>query len=336
LIVPKPLLRYSGHGLIIESEFELALQPHAGHPDHADLVFRWAAEREVPDGPAEGELLARFEDAAGCPRLLITRGPAQTSIRFPGLCEFVGDRELRDIAVHLHPGVSPGFVGIMAAGAVITAHLVLAGTYVMHASAIQVGDAAVAFVGSSGMGKSTVAAMLTARGYALVTDDVLRVDSSRHAGRSKRTSVFAGGVENRLRLKSRSLASVSGAAEAVETADGRLSARPETTTASTLPLLACVIPMPDRVHDVVAVRRLNLADGLIRLIRYPRIVGWMHPPILSQELWAAGAVAADVPIFEAQIPWGPPFRPDIAESLMDQLAASGALAAGVAGQAIRV
>lgn len=43
----------------------------------------------------------------------------------------------------------------------------------LHASAVRIGDGAVAFVGTVGMGKSTTAAALGRMGYPLITDDLL-------------------------------------------------------------------------------------------------------------------------------------------------------------------
>lgn len=47
------------------------------------------------------------------------------------------------------------------------------GHLVLHASAVAMGDRVVAFIAEKGHGKSTMAAALHARGYSLVTDDVL-------------------------------------------------------------------------------------------------------------------------------------------------------------------
>ena len=46
---------------------------------------------------------------------------------------------------------------------------------VLHASAIRVGGKAVLFCGTSGTGKSTMAAALAQRGYPLITDDVCAI-----------------------------------------------------------------------------------------------------------------------------------------------------------------
>lgn len=51
----------------------------------------------------------------------------------------------------------------------------LQGYELLHASAVRLGESVVAFVASSGTGKSTLAANLVARGWGFVTDDVLAV-----------------------------------------------------------------------------------------------------------------------------------------------------------------
>ena len=56
---------------------------------------------------------------------------------------------------------------------------VLQGLEVFHASAVVLGDRAIAFVGSSGVGKTSTAAHLVARGAEFLTDDVLALEALR-------------------------------------------------------------------------------------------------------------------------------------------------------------
>jgi hypothetical protein len=51
-----------------------------------------------------------------------------------------------------------------------------AGMYSLHASSVRVGDGVAAFLGHSGAGKSTQAAYLQRRGYAVVSDDICLLD----------------------------------------------------------------------------------------------------------------------------------------------------------------
>jgi hypothetical protein len=68
---------------------------------------------------------------------------------------------------------------------------VLRGTDVLHASAVALHGCAVAFLGSSGAGKTTLASRIVARGARLVTDDVLAIDVAGATVRAHRGGAVA-------------------------------------------------------------------------------------------------------------------------------------------------
>jgi len=68
--------------------------------------------------------------------------------------------------------VDPGDLVLYLLGTLFAIVLHQRGRVVLHASAVAVGDKAMLFCGQSGAGKSTMAAMLGKRGYALLNDDV--------------------------------------------------------------------------------------------------------------------------------------------------------------------
>ncbi|MBL0244850.1 MAG: hypothetical protein IPQ22_12960 [Rhodoferax sp.] len=55
------------------------------------------------------------------------------------------------------------------------------GMLVLHASAVEIGDSAVAFIGASGMGKSTLAASFATNGFRFLTDDGLLLEPRQDA-----------------------------------------------------------------------------------------------------------------------------------------------------------
>jgi hypothetical protein len=67
----------------------------------------------------------------------------------------------------------------------------LRGLEILHASAVEMAGRAVAFLGSSGVGKTTLATRIVARGARLVTDDVLAVDVANGAVRAYRGGAVA-------------------------------------------------------------------------------------------------------------------------------------------------
>jgi hypothetical protein len=67
----------------------------------------------------------------------------------------------------------------------------LVGMEILHASAVEMAGQAVAFLGGSGVGKTTLAARIVARGARLLTDDVLAVDMTDGAVRAHRGGAVA-------------------------------------------------------------------------------------------------------------------------------------------------
>lgn len=301
--------RFRAHGLVIDSDVPLAL-PSGPENGRADLVLRRGPDRPVPADDPDGALLARVADRDDTAFYVIATDGDRTVLRYPDLCEFVGDPALREVRVALAPGRDPGVIPVLAGGMLLALHLRLRGELVLHASAVRVGKRAVAFVGASGMGKSTIATVLCAAGHPLLTDDVLRAELGRDA-----VIVHPGSTETRLRDAARPLAdAVAGPGR--PTADGRLAVAPAVHTAGPVPLAACVVPQPSREHDRVQVRRLTGPRALMLLARFPRILGWTQPAALAREFDQLADLVARVAVVEARIPWGPPFAPGLAEDLL--------------------
>jgi len=77
-----------------------------------------------------------------------------------------------EIVFEPEPGHDLGDVTLYLLGTCFAVLLQQRGSIVLHASAVSVGGRAMLFCGQSGAGKSTMAAMLCERGYALLNDDV--------------------------------------------------------------------------------------------------------------------------------------------------------------------
>lgn len=314
--MPAPTADFAAHGLLVRSDLPLRL-PGAVTPGRPDIVLRRGPDRPVPAGAPAGELLAAVHNEHRRTFYGFARDAEHTILRYPGLCEFVGDRELRDVVVHLEPGADAGVLPVVAAGAVLAVHLMLRGELVLHASAVRVGDGAVAFVGASGMGKSTLATLLCADGHELLADDVVRVDLAGCRG----PTVFPGSVESRLRPGASMLVDAFPAAVVHRTADGRSALTLGAYRGASLPLLACVVPFPDHETGEITVTALSRSRGLRRLLQFPRIVGWVEQTWQVRNFEALADLASLVPVYEARVPWGPPFPGDLARRLTAALGA---------------
>ena len=79
----------------------------------------------------------------------------------------------RQAHVEADAAVAPGLLAEFLAGPVLAVLMEQRGAFVLHASAVEIDGAAVAFVAASGGGKSTTAGFFAARGHAVATDDLL-------------------------------------------------------------------------------------------------------------------------------------------------------------------
>ena len=238
--------------------------------------------------------------------------------RMPGIADFVIDEDLRRVVCHPATVGRSQVIPIVVPGTVTAFLLSVGGGFVLHGSAVERAGRALAFVGVSGQGKSTMAAMFCASGASLVTDDVLPVEFDGGNATDDPVRCIRSGREIRLREKAASLANRFGTDAMVRvTEDERHAVAPVTTTLDRLPLAAIVLPRPDREHQYVRARTLRPGEACLRLGRCERIEGWRDRDHLRRQFVDVGRVAASVPVFEVSVPWGPPFADDLPERLLE-------------------
>jgi hypothetical protein len=152
---------YRGFGLIIAAPFDLPELPRADNQEitHPDIEIAIGSVEQRPghlDDNGRG-VWANQDEACyvwqGVGAFLVTGG--------------------RRILVEPHPGAPQEALRLAILGPVLALALEQRGLFVFHASAVSIGGGAVAFLGSHGWGKSTMAAMLQGRGYSVVSDDLM-------------------------------------------------------------------------------------------------------------------------------------------------------------------
>jgi hypothetical protein len=232
-------------------------------------------------------------------------------LRFPNVGEFVISDDLAQVTVRRDPSGRPEVLPILLAGTASAFLLSLRGQTVLHASAVAVDGSVLAFVGQSGRGKSTVAALLCVDGAELVTDDVLTVDVG--------PPVICEGSAGELRLRAAAapIAEAGPGHRTRRTADDRLAFSPRSAWQGPRPLTAIVIPSPSRTMGEVAVRRLPASSALFTLLSFPRVHGWTRADVLSRDFATISTVVNQIPVAEVAIPWGPPFDPEVTRALSE-------------------
>jgi hypothetical protein len=299
------------HGVTIRSPLDLGGPPGPGDPE---LTLQIDRARSVgPEPPAGTPVLELV--AAG--RRIHTGTVDGTSavLRVHGLCDFVVHPDEGTVSCVPDPGATPAQLALLVRGSLLAFYLALTGACVLHASAVEVAPdgAAVAFVGRSGTGKSTLAGWLCRTGGRFVADDLVRLDALAPPGWV--------GCSGELRLRSAAACMASGRLDWCPhpTADGRTGALPPSTVRRTGPLAAVVLPRP--VHDAgdIEVHRLDPVEAALTLAAFPRLGPWTSPSVMDSHLDGVSRLADSVPVYAARLPWGPPFRAELMLDLLDAL-----------------
>ena len=163
-------------------------QPAAASPPHGYRAYGMAIRSDLPlpeldrdtaDVPdlairlgATGRPLPQPPSAAVC-----EYSPESQYVAWPGVGAFL-IHGTHTIVIEPAPGVSTPLLNLPLLGPVMALLLHLRGMLVLHASAVDLGGRAVAFLGHKGAGKSTAAGAFIAAGHRLLADDVLAIDIS--------------------------------------------------------------------------------------------------------------------------------------------------------------
>lgn len=295
---------YRAYGLLISTDVALPLA--AVTEPEADV--RCVEDRALPlSGPVldrRAESVIAWYGDPDDPWYVATEVDGGFHISFRGTAEFAVSRDASVVRWREHPTADAGMIPVLLGGTVLAFLLILRGDLTLHASAVAVGGRALAFAGHSGMGKTTTAALAVACGAAAITDDVLRVCAS------VPPLCCGSGGELRLRRESQEIhQDLLGAAMVSETGDGRILVEPTTRHHGWVELGAIILPRPTRDADSVNLERLPPGSALLQLTSFPRVYALSHEAIVQQQFEQLAAVCSSVPVYIADLPWGPPFDP---------------------------
>jgi len=156
-------------GLVESPNGPTDVEIHLGHMPAG--LNAW--EREVAYAPPH--YVSPHHDGSGRPLLkvqILARGQ-YFQFKYCDDTRFVVSREGSEVWATWPQALSLADTATYFLGPIIGFILRLRGHVCLHASAVAVGDAAVAFLGPMGAGKSTTAAALARCGYGVVSDDVV-------------------------------------------------------------------------------------------------------------------------------------------------------------------
>lgn len=153
--------QYQAFGLTFTCPLELPCIQYTAIPQPPTVAIRYG---EVPESLPEADSRGAAFEAAADTLLLQVPNVGRYLVR--GGCEII---------IHPVPGATESDLRLFLMGSAFGALLQQRGILPLHAGAVRVGDACVAFLGESGTGKSTLCAFLQQRGYTVLSDDICPV-----------------------------------------------------------------------------------------------------------------------------------------------------------------
>lgn len=149
---------YFAFGLNIGSEIALPELMDGNGP--VDVIIRLGKVDPPHEAKAKGTFFQATSDdvhlcRSGLARMLVHKG--------------------KEIVVDLAPDAKPISVRFLILSAAMASILHQRGLLVLHASAVEIDDAGIIFLGSPGSGKSTIAAAMHSRGHRVLSDEVVAV-----------------------------------------------------------------------------------------------------------------------------------------------------------------
>lgn len=299
------------YGVAIAAPFPL-LGGRRGQGRRPDIFVEIGEVRPVGSENPPGTLLLDAE-IKGARAYSVSRDDAGCHLRVSGFGDFDLDERNGALRCGLDPSADPALLDVFLTGMVPALWLYLHDKVVLHASTVTAGGTTIAMVGRSGMGKSTLAALLCGAGAALVGDDVLCVsfDNGRVKWRGRSPELrlrpaAAPMADEHLPLSPRRT-----------TADGRVAVSPPADGPDGGYLNVVMVGVPTRDATELSVRRAPAMEALSLLAAFPRMAGWRDPRVLRRQFDGLADLVNSVPVLVARVPWGPPFEAGLGPKLLD-------------------
>ena len=126
----------------------------------------------------ETSYIAEYKSECGEPALRVSRLGEGKYYRFcyADRTEFVVDRDGTEVWAEWCAPLTLEDTATYLLGPVMGFVMLLRGVVCLHASAVAIGNEAIALVGAAGSGKSTTAAAFAERGYSILAEDVVTID----------------------------------------------------------------------------------------------------------------------------------------------------------------
>lgn len=234
----------------------------------------------------------QWNGSDGNPSALFYRLADDYLIRFPEIADFRVSARGEDIACLPSTGSGERWQAVYQQQ-VLPLLPSLTGDPVYHGAAIAFKDVAIAFLGPSGFGKSTLAAAFAARGYPFLGDDCLQLSEAADG------EVHVQPHADHIRLWQDSIDAL--APSQAITAHARGSTKPHLAASAALPHCNRALPLRrvyvlgDGLVDTATVTPLSAASTIMGWTRNAFVLDIKSPTVLQRSFSAATRLAQHVP-----------------------------------------
>lgn len=261
------------------------------------MLLRSPSRNQEPVGD---EPFQTWDIADGTSWAVFFRIAAGVLVRFPNLADFEMSADGREIACIPAPEVCNATIEHLYLNQVLPLALSSCGKPVFHASAVEVAAGAIAFIGQSGRGKSTLAAAFAIDGHPFLSDDGLvleQIDGVYAVQPSHPSLRLWEDSERRL------LGEKAEAAPALDyTSKARLLAgRRLIHCNEPRPLLIAYFLGDGSVADI-ALRRLTEAEAMVELTKHSFLLDVEDKALIGAHFDRTTALANSVPCFALDYP----------------------------------
>jgi hypothetical protein len=303
--------------LLLESDVPL---PELDPGGRCGPVCRVRLRSRRDDLRHEGPWRHHWKGANGAVNLSWAPDPRGHRLGFPGLARFHVAADGCEIHARAVRGTSDVTLRHLLLDQVLPRAMALTGRLVLHAGAVRAGAAALAFVGESGRGKSTLVAGFSELGHEALADDCAVVEPDDRHG-SRLLPSYAG-----LRLLPDALERVvDDRCELTDVADytRKRRVRPvaPAPAGEPVPLRALFLlePPARRTRDSIEIERVSLQAAFTGLLRGSFQLDTSEPGRLARLFDVLAAVAAEVPVFSLVFPRDFTRLADVRDAVLDRL-----------------
>ena len=242
-------------------------------------------------------------------------------LRWPGLFEFLISSNGSRIGWRNLDGTPHEALQEYLLGQVLSFAMLTQGIEPLHATAVVVGRGAVAFLGDSGYGKSTLGASFVRENYPLLTDDVLVLEQCGQ-------QMLAHPGMPRIKLMPQICGSVFQGREGTPmnrfTHKTIFALKAQEHQMSTIPLRALyVLPPPRNRTCKLTLRRMSERNAFLSVLKNTFNDVLLNPMRLKRQFQFAASVAAHVPVKSLSYPRTLSALPAVVEAILSDLVLEG-------------